>query len=74
MVVVVVGVFGLTVLPRYTMIGVTPVLYIGWKVFKKTKIHKSEEIDLTENLKEIEDYHVNYVPTPARYVSGSRTC
>lgn len=52
---------------RYTMIGVTPLLYLGWKFLKRTKIYKSEEVDLTENLKEIEDYHANYVPTPPRY-------
>lgn len=51
------------------MIGVYPVLYLGWKFMKRTKIHKSEEVNLTEDLKEIDDYHANYVPTPPRYVS-----
>ena len=50
------------------MIGVTPLLYLGWKFIKKTKIHKSAEVNLVENLREIEDYQANYVPTPARYV------
>jgi amino acid transporter len=53
---------------RYTMIGVTPLLYVGWKILKKTKIYKSEEVNLTENLKEIDDYHANFVPTPPGYV------
>ncbi|KAH8911330.1 putative carnitine transport protein [Coniochaeta sp. PMI_546] len=50
----------------YTMIGVFPLLYLGWKFLKRTKIYKSEEVNLTENLKEIEDYQATYVPTPPR--------
>lgn len=50
------------------MIGVFPLLYLGWKFLKRTKIYKSEEVNLTENLKEIEDYQATYVPTPPRYV------
>jgi len=46
------------------MIGVFPFLYIGWKILKKTKIHKASEIDLVKNLDEIAEYERNYVPTP----------
>lgn len=57
-----------TFLFSYTMIGVCPVFYVGWKLLKRTRIWKSEEVDLLIGLKEIEDYHMNYVPTPPRYV------
>ncbi|KAB5535273.1 putative carnitine transport protein [Coniochaeta sp. 2T2.1] len=53
-----------TFLFSYTMIGIWPVLYLGWKLLKKTTVWKSSEVDLTEGLKEIEDYHANYVPSP----------
>ncbi|KAI9734258.1 MAG: hypothetical protein M1834_002362 [Cirrosporium novae-zelandiae] len=50
----------------YTMIGVFPLLYIGWKVVKKTKIIKPEEADLWTGVEEIEEYQRNYVPKPPR--------
>jgi amino acid transporter len=53
---------------RYTMIGVCPLLYLTWKLLKRTKIHRSEDVNLIQDLKEIEDYQANYVPTPQRYV------
>ena len=46
------------------MIGIWPVLYLGWKFLKKTKIWKRSEVNLTDGLKEIEDYHTNYLPSP----------
>ncbi|KAK3491602.1 putative carnitine transport protein [Neurospora crassa] len=55
-----------TFLFSYTMIGVCPVLFVVWKISKKTKFHKAEEIDLHKNLDEVEEYQANYVPTPAR--------
>lgn len=48
------------------MIGVCPVLFVVWKIVKKTKFHKAEEIDLHKNLDEVEEYQANYVPTPSR--------
>lgn len=50
----------------YLMVGVFPVLYIGWKLIKKTKFRKPHEVDLYKDLEEIEEYHRNYVPTPPR--------
>ncbi|CCC05041.1 hypothetical protein SMACR_07364 [Sordaria macrospora] len=50
----------------YTMIGVCPVLFVVWKLVKKTKFHKAEEIDLYKNLDEVEEYQANYVPIPSR--------
>ena len=46
------------------MIFVFPVLFIGWKVFHKTKFKKAHEIDLVGEVDEIEEYTRNFVPTP----------
>ncbi|KAL4870653.1 hypothetical protein BDV12DRAFT_195133 [Aspergillus spectabilis] len=53
-----------TFLFSYTMIGVFPVLYFGWKILHRTSIRKIEEIDLISGVEEIEEYTRNYVPTP----------
>ncbi|TPX12022.1 uncharacterized protein E0L32_007325 [Thyridium curvatum] len=53
-----------TFLFSYTMIGLCPILYFGWKIIHKTKIHKASEIDLQRDLAGIEEYHRNYVPPP----------
>ncbi|KAK3900778.1 general amino acid permease AGP2 [Staphylotrichum tortipilum] len=55
-----------TFLFSYAMIGICPVLYIGWKVIKRTKIYKPEEVDLGKNLDEIEEYERTYVPIPPK--------
>ncbi|KAH7329543.1 putative general amino acid permease [Stachybotrys elegans] len=49
----------------YTMVFLFPVLFIGWKIIHKTKIHKPVEVDLQKDLDEIEEYERNFVPTPA---------
>ena len=49
---------------RYAMIGICPVLYLGWKVLKKTKIYSAEEVDLVKNVAEIDEYQRTYVPSP----------
>ena len=51
---------------RYAMIGICPVLYLGWKVLKKTKIYSAEEVDLVTNVAEIDEYQRTYVPSPPR--------
>ncbi|KAI4207906.1 MAG: hypothetical protein LQ348_000404 [Seirophora lacunosa] len=48
----------------YTMVGVFPILYFGWKILKGTKIIKSTEVDLRKDVAEIEEYTRNYVPGP----------
>lgn len=53
---------------RYTMIGVCPVLFVGWKLLKRSKFLKPEEVDLFQNLDEIEEYEANYRPEPSKYV------
>ncbi|TLS29986.1 hypothetical protein PpBr36_02860 [Pyricularia pennisetigena] len=50
----------------YTMIVVTPTLFVGWKLFKKTKFLKPEEVDLRKHIDEIEEYERNYVPQPSK--------
>ncbi|KAL4778371.1 amino acid permease/ SLC12A domain-containing protein [Aspergillus varians] len=53
-----------TFLFSYTMIGVFPVLYFGWKLIHRTSIRKVEDIDVTTGLDDIEEYTRNYVPEP----------
>jgi amino acid transporter len=50
----------------YCMIGVFPVLFLGWKFFKGTKWLRPEEVDLRKDLDEIEEYTRNFVPNPPR--------
>ena len=57
-----------TFLFSYTMIGVFPVLFLGWKVLKKTKFLKPEEVDLREGVDEIEEYTREFVPVASKYV------
>jgi amino acid transporter len=51
---------------RYTMIAICPLLYIGWKFFKKTKIYRPAEVDLQKNMDDIAEYETNYVPSKPR--------
>jgi len=57
-----------TFLFSYTMIGVFPVLFVTWKLLKKTRWMKPEEVDLYKDVEEIEEYTRNYVPKPPRSV------
>ena len=54
------------------MIFVFPVIFIGWKLIKKTKMHKAHEVDLYSDLEGIEEYTRNFVPQPAKnwFVKG----
>ncbi|CAN8103058.1 unnamed protein product [Discula destructiva] len=56
-----------TFLFSYTMVGVVPLLYLGYKVLKRSKFLKPEEVDLLKNLDEVEDYEANYVSQPAKH-------
>jgi amino acid transporter len=49
------------------MIFAYPILFFGYKLVRKTKVHKPEEVDLFKGLDEIEEYQRNYIPTPPRY-------
>lgn len=46
------------------MIFVFPILYLGWKLIKKTKWVKPHEADLFTGVEEIEEYTRNFVPAP----------
>lgn len=48
------------------MIGVFPVIFIVWKLLKRTRWMKPEEINLYEDLDEIEEYQRTYVPSPPK--------
>ncbi|KAK4189302.1 general amino acid permease AGP2 [Podospora australis] len=51
---------------RYTMIFICPVLYLGWKFIKKTKIYALDEVDLFKNVDEIEEYQKTFVAVPPK--------
>lgn len=55
-----------TFLFSYTMIGVFPVLYFGWKIVHRTQVKKPEEVDLLTGLDEIDEYERHYVPEKPR--------
>lgn len=55
-----------TFLFSYTMIGVFPILYFGWKFVHKTKFLKPEEVDLTSGVVEFDDYTRDFVTAPPR--------
>ncbi|KAJ5319477.1 Amino acid/polyamine transporter I [Penicillium brevicompactum] len=57
-----------TFLFSYTMIGVFPILYFGWKFFHKTKFLKPEEVDLVSGVVEIEEYTRDFVTPPPKTV------
>ncbi|CAO1605110.1 proteinral amino acid permease agp2, variant 2 [Xanthoria calcicola] len=50
----------------YTMVGVFPLLYFGWKLLKGTKVIKLENVDLYQDVAEVDEYTRNFTPTPAR--------
>jgi amino acid transporter len=43
------------------MIFLFPVLFLGWKLIKKTKFKRAHEIDLQQDLAEIEHYTRTFV-------------
>ncbi|PWY93806.1 general amino acid permease AGP2 [Aspergillus sclerotioniger CBS 115572] len=49
----------------YTMIGVFPIIYIGWKFWHRTKFLSPEEIDIFTGVDEVEQYTRNYVEVPS---------
>ncbi|KAK5169525.1 general amino acid permease agp2 [Saxophila tyrrhenica] len=50
----------------YFSVALFPVLFISWKVIKKTKWRKLDEIDLKGEVEEIEHYTQNFLPTPSK--------
>ncbi|KAI1138463.1 amino acid permease/ SLC12A domain-containing protein [Hypoxylon sp. FL0543] len=52
----------------YTMIGVCPVLFIGWKLIHRTRFHRPCEVDLQRDVAAVDDYTKKFVPSPPRNV------
>ncbi|KAF1930996.1 uncharacterized protein M421DRAFT_363959 [Didymella exigua CBS 183.55] len=48
----------------YMMVFLFPIIFLGWKFVKKTKIVKAHEADLVTDLAEIEEYTRNFVAVP----------
>lgn len=52
------------------MIALCPILFVGWKVIKRTRLRKPHEVDLKGEIEEIDEYTRNFVPQPYRYVAS----
>lgn len=46
------------------MIGVCPILYVGWKIWRKTKIIKPHEADLVWDRPAIDRYEASFKEEP----------
>ncbi|KAI1774364.1 amino acid permease/ SLC12A domain-containing protein [Hypoxylon cercidicola] len=55
-----------TFLFSYTMIGVCPILFVGWKLIHRTKIHRPQDVDLLRDVAAVEDYTNKFVAVPPR--------
>lgn len=51
----------------YTMVGVTPCLYLFWKFYKKTRIVPSKEVDLTWDAPLIDAYEASFITPPVGF-------
>ncbi|KAF2747827.1 AAT family amino acid transporter [Sporormia fimetaria CBS 119925] len=51
----------------YTMLGVAPVLYVGWKFFKKTEVVSANKLDLTWDAPIIDAYEASFVSPPVGF-------
>lgn len=49
------------------MIFLFPVLFVGWKIFRKTQWRAPENVDLFQDKDEIDEYERTYFPAPPRY-------
>jgi yeast amino acid transporter len=50
------------------MVMLFPVLFVGWKIIHRTKMHKPHEVDLIKDVEEIDEYERNFVPQESTYV------
>ncbi|EEP80794.1 conserved hypothetical protein [Uncinocarpus reesii 1704] len=55
-----------TFLFSYLMIFIFPMLFIGYKIIKRTQFLRPTEVDLVKDLDEIEEYTRHFVPQPPR--------
>jgi len=51
----------------YTMVGVSPILYFGWKLLKRTKIVPAAEVDLVWDRPIIDAYEATFVGPPVGF-------
>jgi len=51
----------------YLMVAVCPVLYVGWKLLKKTKIVSAQECDLVWDKPQIDAYEAGFVEVPGGF-------
>lgn len=56
-----------TFFSNYTMVGVAPILYVFWKVFKKTKFVKSDEADLVWERPLVDLYEASFTSPPVGF-------
>lgn len=54
----------------YFMIALCPILFVGWKVIKRTRLRKPHEVDLKGEVEEIDEYTRTFVPQPYKYVAS----
>lgn len=50
----------------YAMVGVVPILFVGWKIIKRTKWINPMEANLEQDQPEIEAYERTYIPVPPK--------
>ena len=55
---------------QYMMVFVFPVIFVGWKIWHKTKWLAPAEVDLTTDVRAIEEYTANYAPNASRTKLG----
>ena len=48
------------------MIGVCPVLFLAYKIIRRTRFRSADEIDLLKDVGEMEEYQRTFVATPPR--------
>lgn len=51
----------------YTMLILAPVLFIGWKLIKRTKLVKSTEADLVWERPVVDSYEATFVDPPVGF-------
>ncbi|KAF1954351.1 histidine permease [Byssothecium circinans] len=51
----------------YAMVGVAPILYVFWKVVKKTRIIPSHEVDLVWDAPLIDAYEASFITPPVGF-------
>ncbi|KAF2193171.1 histidine permease [Zopfia rhizophila CBS 207.26] len=51
----------------YTMVGVAPILYVGWKLIKRTRIVPAHEVDLVWEAPLIDAYEATFITPPVGF-------